>query len=92
MLDKPTKHRIEVNVAQLENLLKDDIHVMIKIDVEGYEDHVLAGAKTILANNQLQALIIEMENKRNLLNPTQTCHEMLLEKGFSAHSYDPSTR
>jgi FkbM family methyltransferase len=58
--------------------------VMIKIDVEGYEENVLRGARAILARNQLQAIELE--------TVTPTIDDMLRRSGFERAYYDPFSR
>lgn len=57
---------------------------LLKIDVEGYEPEVLAGAERTLANPALQAVIMELNRPR--------CEEPLIARGFEQVSYDPMTR
>ena len=48
-----------VNVTTLDKALAGLDPVLMKIDVEGFETNVVAGAKRVLAQSSLQALIIE---------------------------------
>lgn len=80
----PTVLTREVRVLPLDTIAGDLEPVLIKIDVEGYEPHVVAGAARTLAKPSLQAILIE------------TVDEEILSKfallGFSKASYDPFTR
>jgi FkbM family methyltransferase len=57
---------------------------LMKIDVEGFEEQVIAGAGRRLADPRLAALLIE--------NPTPAIEATLAEFGFSRRHYDPRTR
>jgi len=54
---------------------------MIKIDVEGYEENVLRGAKNVLAKNCLNAIVLETVSLK--------IEEMLVSNGFKRAYYDP---
>lgn len=50
---------VEVRVTTLDTLLRGSTPALIKMDVEGFETEVLAGAAETLAQPSLQALIVE---------------------------------
>ena len=50
---------IEINVSTLDNVLEGKNPTIIKIDVEGFETHVLVGARDLINNPSLIAVIIE---------------------------------
>ncbi len=58
--------------------------IMIKMDVEGYEEEVPRGAQALLANPCLK--VIELET----VSPA--CDSMLLRNGFERAYYDPFSR
>jgi FkbM family methyltransferase len=47
-----------MSLRPLDDILSDDIH-LLKIDVEGFEDSVLAGAQRLLASRKVKYLIAE---------------------------------
>ena len=63
---------------------------MIKIDVEGYELQVLNGAKKILDNPSVIAVIVELNGARKKygINDNEI-HKLLLSKKFETFEYNP---
>jgi len=96
-----TMNHVSVNDAgitvpqySLDQLLeKHQPPALIKIDVEGYEMPVLKGAANLLANLQLNAIIIEVNNqsKRYQVNKAEIL-ALLQQNGFHPYYYDPFTR
>jgi FkbM family methyltransferase len=65
----------------------------IKLDVEGYEAAVLAGARATLADPGLKALIVELNGSGSRYGfDDQQTHRTLLRRGFAPFSYDPMSR
>lgn len=84
---------VEVPVETLDAVLDGQVPALIKIDVEGWESEVLAGAQATLSQPSLLALILEMNGDDAAMNPNdQAVHDCLLRNGFSPHAYDPFTR
>jgi FkbM family methyltransferase len=84
---------VEVPVATLNELLKDQHPVLIKIDVEGFEWPVLNGAGSILASPSLKALIIELNGCGGHYGYDENeIHKLLLSHGFAPYSYEPFSR
>lgn len=83
----------EVQVNSLDNILGDQCPSLIKIDVEGFEKEVIAGAKGLLERNELKALIIELNGsgKRYGYNDDDI-HQELLNRKYKSYSYNPYTR
>lgn len=75
---------IEVPVESLDKLLDNLKPTLIKIDVEGFEPEVIAGAKNTLLCNSLLAVLLE--------TVTPEIQEILQESGFESVSYDPFKR
>lgn len=84
---------IEVEVDSLDEMLGTQCPSLIKIDVEGFETEVLAGAAGLLERNSLKALIIELNGsgKKYGYNDDDI-HRGLLKRNFRPYSYNPYTR
>jgi hypothetical protein len=84
---------VEVQVQTLDAVLDGQVPALIKIDVEGWESEVLAGAEATLSAPSLVALIVEMNGEDAAFNPNEKAvHECLLRKGFAPYTYHPLTR
>ena len=80
---------LEIEVVKLDDIFSagPSPHVM-KIDVEGHEENVLEGAHSVLANRDLNIVIMEV----NFLFGCMKKHEcaavrIMLDNGFSPHTY-----
>jgi FkbM family methyltransferase len=69
---------------RLDTVIGESTPIMIKLDVEGYEENVLRGAATVLARTHLQAIELE--------TTTPTIENMLSHNGFERRYYDPFSR
>lgn len=84
---------IDIELDSLDQICADQIPLLIKIDVEGYETAVIEGGKKLLENKGVKALIIETMGlgtrfgyKEDLL------HDQLLSMGFGLYSYNVNER
>jgi len=83
---------ISVELSTLDREI-ERIPKIMKIDVEGFESQVLAGAKELLKNENLQAIIIELNGSgKNYGFIDSTIADTLVESGFKAVSYEPWSR
>lgn len=77
-----TKEMIECST--LDHQIEGINPFLIKIDVEGFEEDVLAGAKNTLRANSLVAVIIEGQ--------TESINKLFREYGFIDFDYAPTDR
>ena len=84
-------HRVRQTTADL--LFSEERPLAMKLDVEGYEAAVLAGARATLADPSLKSLIVELNGSGSRYGfDDQQTHRSLLECGFIAYNYDPTSR
>lgn len=90
-----SENTVSVNVDTLDNLLSHTSlsSTLIKLDVEGFEYHVLSGGSNTLNNENIMALIVELNGSSNKYG---LCDEMvdkqLVAYGFEKYDYNPFTR
>jgi FkbM family methyltransferase len=83
----------QVRQTTADMLFANQTPLAMKLDVEGYEAAVLAGARTILADPKLKALIVELNGSGSRYGfDDETTHRSLLQCGFASCSYDPMSR
>jgi len=81
-----------VRVHKLDSLVCEPVNMM-KIDVEGFESEVLAGASGHLSSESLTALIVELNGSGSAYGfDDLEVHRSLLQHGFTATGYDPLSR
>ena len=84
---------IDVPVRTLDSVLAGQSPTLLKLDVEGWESEVLAGAALTLGNPSLVALIVEMDGSNVSFNPNEEAvHACLLSNGFAPFAYAPFKR
>lgn len=82
---------VEVDLSTLDRQLDGIEPVVIKIDVEGYEQEVLAGGRNILAKPSVRALIVERVG--NASGPDEAAlHAHIRSLDFVPCAYSPLTR
>jgi FkbM family methyltransferase len=74
----------QVEQQRLDDVARDAAPVMAKVDVEGYEDHVLRGATEMLSRPHLK--VVEIETLTPWISDT------LGKAGFQRCYYDPFSR
>lgn len=82
-----------VEVKSLDSAVGGRNPTMIKIDVEGFEAEVIRGARAVLSNPNLQAVLLELNGlgARYGLHDNETDTQMR-DFGFKPSKYDPFTR
>ena len=81
---------VNIEVQRLDDVLEKKCPTMIKIDVEGYETQVLQGAKKVIDNPTLIAVIVELnESGKRYGKDDNDVHQLLISKGFDCFKYDP---
>ena len=81
---------VEVDVLPLDALTADFPPTLLKIDVEGYEHEVIAGAARTLADPGLLAILIELRGHGARYGfDEDTIHQCLLDSGFQPYTYSP---
>ena len=84
---------VEVEATTLDEQAKNLEPAVIKIDVEGFEHAVLAGARNCLSKLSLRALIIERVGNAGQFGGNEvTLHENIRSQGFVPCAYDPLKR
>lgn len=73
-----------VRLSRLDDIAGAQSPTLIKLDVEGYEDQVLAGAAAVLAAPSLLAIETEAQDSRTI--------DVIKGFGFVRRFYDPWTR
>lgn len=84
---------MEVPVRTLDSVLDGASPALIKMDVEGFETEVLAGAERTLADPDLLAIIMELNGSGSRYGfDEDALHRDLLACGFSTYRYRPFER
>jgi FkbM family methyltransferase len=85
---------IHVPIENLDTILIDKQDpLLLKIDVEGFEQEVINGAKALLGDTALKAIIIELNGSGGRYGYDELkIHEQLLNYGFCSYMYNPFGR
>lgn len=84
---------VKVRMTSLDSEMGNNSVDILKIDVEGFETEVLAGAASVLRSPQLQALLIEKDNSGGRYGFDETVlHRTIQQNGFSPCAYQPFSR
>lgn len=84
---------IAVRVRTLDSLMENNCPTFMKIDVEGFEAPVLAGAAKTLENPSLHSLLLELNGEgRRYGYEDNDIARTLANYGFAPYDYDPLTR
>ena len=93
VLDQSEQPHEAVEQTTIDTLFGANCPTLLKLDVEGSEAAVLAGAAATLKAPMLKAMIVELNGsgRRYGFDDAKT-HSSLLDLGFSPQSYAPFTR
>jgi len=92
-LDDNQGQGIRVEVSTLDHILKDKNPAFIKIDVEGFEPEVLAGAHDTLRKESLLAMIIEKAGNASRYGFDESkLHREIQSLGFAPYAYNAIER
>jgi FkbM family methyltransferase len=84
---------VEVAVDTIDNIVADSPPSLIKIDVEGFETEVIAGADQTLSNPTLLALIMELNGSGHRYGyDEEALHNQIVSYGFTPSRYQPLKR
>jgi FkbM family methyltransferase len=88
-----TQATVPVEMRVLDEELGETKPVLMKIDVEGFESEVFAGAQRLLDSPSLEALVIERNRSGGRYGFDETAlHERIQRGGFTACTYDAERR
>jgi FkbM family methyltransferase len=84
---------VEVSLRPLDVALGDACPVVMKVDVEGFESAVLAGAERTLRDPALRALVIELNGSGTRYgDDDDALRETIGRYGFTPYAYEPFSR
>jgi FkbM family methyltransferase len=91
--DVNSTETIEIPVKRLDDMLEGFSPVLIKIDVEGFETNVIAGADKTLRAPSLLGVIMELNGSGGRYGFDETkLHAAMLDYGFKSFTYSPFER
>lgn len=84
---------VTVPIRRLDDVLDGRVPVLMKIDVEGFETEVIAGAQKTLSSPVLQAVIMELNGSgaRYGFNE-QDLYQLMFSFQFKAYKYEPNNK
>ena len=84
---------VTVPMTTVDESLAGRVPLVMKIDVEGYESHVLDGAPRTLADSRLLAVIMETNGSGSRYDSSDAgLHGRMIAFGFMPCTYDPFNR
>jgi FkbM family methyltransferase len=88
-----TEDCISVEMDTLDSTLVGRSPFLIKIDVEGFETEVIEGASSVLKDEALSTVIMELNGSGNRYGfNEENVLEKMLNLGFQTYSYEPFSR
>lgn len=84
---------VEVDMVRLDDVVDDPPPVLLKVDVEGYEEAVLEGAEELLEAPALLGLVVELTGHGRRFGVDESAvRDRLRDRGFRQVRYDPTRR
>lgn len=84
---------VRVRVRALDAVLEDERPFLMKVDVEGFETRVVEGARAVLSNPSVAAVIMELNGSGSRYGFSEDAIlDTMRNYGFSTYSYDPFSR
>lgn len=81
---------IKIDVVTIDELCRNRSFQLMKMEVEGFEKFALAGAKLSLQNNELKAIILELNNSGERFGvKDEEVYQQIPAWGFLPYAYDP---
>jgi FkbM family methyltransferase len=88
-----TEKTITVKATTLDKVLENQNPTLLKIDVEGFESKVIAGAGRTLSHSSLQAIIIERYGNADRYGENEAeLHKRIRASSFAPCAYSPLDR
>ena len=85
--------KVEVQIISLDDVIKNENPSLIKIDVEGFELPVILGAKHILKNKMLKAVIMELNGSGDRYGYDEAkIVKIMKDNGFLCFNYSAMDR
>lgn len=93
IVDAEYKNAVQIPVKTIDSICKEKNISLMKIDVEGYEKFVLEGSQTTLKNENLKAIIIEINFSNKFYGvENDEVAEILIKNHFKPFKYNPLNR
>lgn len=93
VVDQPSTDTVDVPVQPLDEILAGRTPRVVKIDVEGFEGEVIAGARETFSNPDCSAVILEIGGGFERFGTTAAAVvDSMKPLGFKPFWYDPFTR
>ncbi|MGH2665091.1 FkbM family methyltransferase [Flavobacterium sp.] len=87
------KNAVQVPVLSLDSILNEQVPLAIKIDVEGHEKQALEGGMTVLKDDRLKVLILELNGSGEKFGVSDDeIYAEVLQLGFKPFAYDVANR
>ena len=84
---------VEIPVRTIDEIVAGRAVRILKIDVEGFEQPALQGASALLAQGDLQAILVELNGSGRAYGyEDEGVHVLLTDAGFRPYAYEPRTR